>query len=39
MYAILLSITFMCKTNYLHLHHQNKTTVQWQHRNITRVRS
>jgi len=39
MYVVLLSIVFVCKINYLHLHHQNKTTVQWQHRNTTRARS
>nr|DAJ08860.1 MAG TPA: hypothetical protein [Caudoviricetes sp.] len=25
--------------NTILLHHQNKTTVQWQHRNTTRARS
>ena len=32
-------IACLVKLYALHLHHQNKTTVQWQHRNTTRARS
>lgn len=37
MYVFLLSPNLLCKINYLHLHHNNKTTRQWKHRSITKV--